>query len=302
MFALNQHVLATLVKNWQCLVEQRGMFGRPSDSISRGLETRPAINLLQTISLHCSFIMGIGQQLQRLNLFSKWNPNCSESMAFSPHDANSILCNWHLTYSLVIDRPILALMVVNHRKPKSSEEKVQTHPPASSFCNIVSWILNLFFPSSENSQNVLPFFFYAFGEIISFLASTFFARPRPHPTEFYGKFECETICRRRNLWRGSTLSTGQRCKHSINSELILLLLWVRHFFCTIVPGLGYLHVGVSLFVSPLWKWGWVGCVLIKMLKCFFFTKRVGDGHSGLSKMFGKARTFYKKMKEPIYFP
>ena len=138
-------------------------------------------------------------------------------------------------YSLVIDHPILALMVVNHRKPKSSEEKVQTHPPASSFCNIVSWILNLFFPSSENSQNVLPFFFYAFGEIISFLASTFFARPRPHPTEFYGKFECETICRRRNLWRGSTLSTGQRCTHSINSELILLLLWVRHFFCTIVP-------------------------------------------------------------------
>ena len=115
--------------------------------------------------------MGIGQQLQRLNLFSKWNPNCPDS--FSPHDANSILCNWHLTYSLVIDRPILALMVVNHRKPKSSEEKVQTHPPASSFCNIVSWILNLFFPSSENSQNVLPFFFYAFGEMISFLASTY---------------------------------------------------------------------------------------------------------------------------------
>ena len=171
MFALNQHVLATLVKNWQCLVEQRGMFGRPSDSISRGLETRPAINLLQTISLHCSFIMGIGQQLQRLNLFSKWNPNCSESpWHFLPMmqtlyyaidtQVKTGSCWGQDPYSLVIDRPILALMVVNHRKPKSSEEKVQTHPPASSFCNIVSWILNLFFLLQKSHKTLFFMLFW----------------------------------------------------------------------------------------------------------------------------------------------
>ena len=137
--------------------------------------------------------------------------------------------------------------------------------------------------------------------MISFLASTymFFARPRPHPTEFYGKFECETICRRRNLWRGSTLSTGQRCTHSINSELILLLLWVRHFFCTIVPRAWLFTCWrIPLCLSTLeMRLGWLRAN--KNAKMFVSTKRVGDGHNGLSKMFGKARTFYKKMKEPI---
>ena len=124
----------------------------------------------------------------------------------------------------------------------------------------------------------------------------FFARPRPHPTEFYGKFECETICRRRNLWRGSTLSTGQRCTHSINSELILLLLWVRHFSCTIVPRAWLFTCWrIPLCLSTLeMRLGWVGCMPIKMLKCWFPQIASGTGIAACQRCLGKHEPFIKR--------
>ena len=175
MFALNQHVLATLVKNWQCLVEQRGMFGRPSDSISRGLETRPAINLLQTISLHCSFIMGIGQQLQRLNLFSKWNPHCSESpWHFLPmmQTLYYAIDTWRIVWSLTVP----SWHYNGGQPPKTKKFWRKSANSPSSLLFLQHSVLNpklVFFFFRKLTKHVLPLFFYAFGEMISFLASTY---------------------------------------------------------------------------------------------------------------------------------